>query len=253
MTDPSPVIYPLFSQLDPKDTSKYTPPSPAKTSLYDSESPLGAHSSTTSSRLSGSYEPSQGSSMVDELNSDLAQMRMGEPVPHTPSASTQPSRPYLPELILPSNMGPNHRPSPIHAPYSNFQTYFPMVSSPVIPEHPAYSYGPMYTPAEQPHHGLPQQPSFAAPMHFNSPPAAHAAPYPHPQMPRRASVGVYYNYEFGTNTPLSPVSPYGFHHPTVSPPVLFMPPIQPQHYPASPPLGPAPATRQVRNLTRFDK
>jgi hypothetical protein len=254
MADHAPVIYPLFAHRDSKDASKYTPPSTAKTSLYESESPLGAHSSTTSSRLSGSYEPSQVSSMVDELNSDLAQMRMGESATHTTNAS---HRPYLPELTLPSNMPPNQgRANPVHAPYSNFQpyaNYWEVVGSPVIREHPGYSYGPIYTPTEQ-HHGMSTQPSFPSPVHYNSPPMAHAAAYPHPQMPRRASVGVYYNYEFGANVPLSPVSSYGYHHHhhTLSPPMVLMPPMTAQQYPASPPLVPAPATRQVRNLTIFD-
>lgn len=252
MAEPSPVIYPsLYAQRDNQDASKYsTPPSTAKTSLYESESPLGAHSSTTSSRLSGSYEPSQVSSIVDELNSDMAQMKMGESATtHHPAHSSQ--RPYLPGLILPSNMPTPthhaHRPNTIHAPYSNFHSYpnyFPVAGSPVLREHPTYSYGPIFAATREP---VPApQPSFPSPIHYNSPPPVHAAPY-HPDMPRRASVGVYYNYEFGASTPLSPVSPYGYHHHTVSPPMVLMPtPSQP--YPASPPLMPAPATRQVRPL-----
>lgn len=230
-------LYPLFSQQQQHQDTKYsTPPSTAKTSLYESESPLGAHSSTTSSRLSGSYEPSQVSSIVDDLNSDMAQMKiMGD------SATSSSQRPYLPGLVLPSNMPPS-RPNPIHATYNNFHSYpnyYPVAGSPVLREHPTYSYGPMFAAREQHHHA---QPSFPSPIHYTSPPPVHTAPYQ--DVPRRASVGVYYNYEYGANAPLSPISPYGYHHGVSSPPMMFMP--TPQPYPASPPLIPAPVTRQVR-------
>jgi hypothetical protein len=249
MTDQSPINYPLFAQRDATDASKYTPPSTTKTSLYESESPLGAHSSTTSSRLSGSYEPSQVSSMVEELNSDLVQMQTSQSATHTSQ------RPCLPELILPSNMPPNQGPAnPIHAPYSNFQSYpngWESVGSPMMRQHSGYSYGPIYPPTEQ-HHGMSAQPPFPSPVHYNSPQTAHQTPHPLPQMPRRASVGVYWNYEF-VNPPLSPGSPYGYHQHTVSPSMVLMSPMQAQQYPASPPLVPAPATRQVRSLTIFNK
>jgi hypothetical protein len=238
MSDQSSVNYPLFAQRDPTDAAKFTSPSTTKTSLYESESPLGAHSSTTSSRLSGSYEPSQVSSMMDELNSDLAQMRTNEPATYTNNAS---QRPYLPQLILPSNMPPNQgHANPVHAPYSNFQSY-PMMRQ-------GYSYGPIYTPTEQ-HHGMSAQQPFHSPVHYNSPQAVHSVPHAHQQMPRRESIGLYQYayYEYG-NTPLSPSSPYGYHQPTVNPPLVMMPA---QQYPTSPPLIGAPATRQVRSLTIF--
>ena len=248
MSDQSPVNYPFFSQRDATDATKFTSPSTTKTSLYESESPLGAHSSTTSSRLSGSYEPSQVSSIMDELNSDLAQMQTNESATYTNNAS---QRPYLPQLILPSNMPPNQgHANPIHAPYSNFQSYpnsWGSVGSPMMRQPSGYPYGPIYTPTEQ-HHGMSAQPPFPAPVHYNSPPTAHSVPHLQ-QMPRRTSFGVYSYYEYG-NPPLSPGSPYGYHQHTVNPPMVLM---QAQQYPASPPLVPVPATRQVRSLTVFDK
>ena len=244
MADPS-VNYPLYSQQqDATAPSKYSSNSSPKPSLYESESPLVAHSSTSSSRLSGSYEPSQVSSMVDDLNSELAQMRMNE---STSAMTGNNNKPYLPGLILPTSNRPG---PPVHAPYTNYHSYpnyFPVpAGSPVLREHPTYSYGPIFATREQhPHHV-----SFPSPIHYNSPapPPIHYNSPPAPDMPRRASVGVYYNYEYGTNTPLSPVSPYGFH--MSSPPMMYMPTPQPQPYPASPPLVPLSATRQARTEVR---
>jgi hypothetical protein len=234
-----------YRHPDNVDIAKYSPPSTTNASAYESDSPLAAHSSTTaSSRLSGSYEPSQVGSYMEE---HMAQMQLNDS-PHLQQQHPQhphPHRPQLPNLILPSNMNmatSHARPNTVHAPYTNYhQTTYPSyyVGSPVLQEHPSYPYSPIHATPEH-HHVVPA----ARPMYFSapiSPPPLPSATYPHPQIARRASFGVYY-YDFPSATAMqSPTTPYAYPQPA---PMMYMPPTPTQQYPTQ--VSPAPIpNRQV--------
>lgn len=235
-----------YRHADNLDISKYSPASTANASAYESESPLAAHSSTTaSSRLSGSYEPSQVGSYMEEQSAHMQ---------GTDSLHQQPQRPQLSHLIMPSptmNVATSHaRPNAIHAPYTNYHAYPNYyVGSPVVQEH-AYSYSPVHATPEQ-HHAA----AAGRPMYFPtpiSPPPLPAATYPHPQMSRRTSFGVYYSYDYPHGTALqSPTTPYAYPQ---SSSMMYMPPTPTQHQHISPPPITTTATthtnmhRQVRSF-----
>jgi len=233
-----------YRHADNLDIAKYSPPSTANASTYEFDSPLAAHSSTTaSSRISGSYEPSQVSSYMEE---HMAQMQLNDsPQLQQQHQHPQPHRPQLSHLILPSNMNiptSHARPSTVHAPYSNYHQTYPSyyVGSPVLQEHPSYLYSPVHATSEH-HHVVPA----ARPMYFStpiSPPPLTSATYPHPQIARRASFGVYYSYDYPSAAALqSPTTPYAYPQPAS---VMYMPPTPTQQYPSQ--VSPAPITnRQV--------
>lgn len=242
------------------DLAKYTTtnsPASAPQSVYGSESPLAATASTTtasSSRLSGSYEPSQVGSYMEDMSAQMAHLAVGEsplPQPVHPQSQQQqqqqqpqqqpqqpqphPQRPQLSHIITsPTNTG---RPTSIHAPYSNFHSYpnyYP--ASPVVRDHPQYPYSP-----EQ-HQAVPT-PYFPTPLSPPPPPPQVQPAAYHPQMVRRPSYGGYYTYEYAPTPPVqSPVTPYAYGPPSS---MVFIPPSTPtQAYPTQ--ASPQPGARQVR-------
>ncbi|KAG8786827.1 mRNA binding protein puf3 [Serendipita sp. 397] len=230
-------MFPLYGRHDAPELAKYSPVSTGKASVYETESPLAAHSSTStsaSSRLSGSYEPSQVESIIDEMGESFAKLQVNNPVahnnnPHIGSAPAPTSqRPHVPHLILSSTTSnfPQARMGAVQAPYGPQppHSYYAVATSPVLQDHPAYSYPSIHANIQ---HRMVPAASYASPVMY-SPPPVHAAPYH--QMTRRPSISVYHPYDYGGMH--SPISPYGYHHPVN--PFSYGPPTSPQHYPPQP-------------------
>ncbi|KAG9045032.1 mRNA binding protein puf3 [Serendipita sp. 407] len=230
-------MFPLYGRHDAPELAKYSPVSTGKASVYETESPLAAHSSTStsaSSRLSGSYEPSQVESIIDEMGESFAKLQVNNPVahnnnPHIGSAPAPTSqRPHVPHLILSSTTSnfPQARMGAVQAPYGPQppHSYYAVTTSPVLQDHPAYSYPSIHANIQ---HRMVPAASYASPVMY-SPPPVHAAPYH--QMTRRPSISVYHPYDYGGMH--SPISPYGYHHPVN--PFSYGPPTSPQHYPPQP-------------------
>lgn len=230
----------------------------------------------SSSRMShASYESSQRGSVGgdDREVGALVQMPWGPSPPSMhaavpPGATTtntntvatttshiqsvpHPQRPYVPPLNLQPHMlslsSPVAAPGDaIHAPYSNYQSYggsevgsyaYYPIASPVLSEHPQYTYpGHQHPAVEHQHQQMAPHPSSygSPPMMYSSPLSPHAqtAVYAHAhQMARRPSLGMFYPYDYTPPTPpmQSPITSYSY-HPTTAAPLLSMvmsPPPQP--------------------------
>lgn len=206
-------IFPLYQQprFDILDRAKYSPPSPTKTSAFGSDSsPLPTHSTTTSSRLSGSYEPSQVGSVIEDNLSRVDNSAM----PH--------QRPIVPPLQMPSQSNQSHLPA-LQSPYHSFQGhhpygsyYHPAVSPP--PQHyasfPAYPYSPPLRPVQEQFHAV-ATPPYASPVLYNAAPL-QSPPLMHVQRRPSYSGGLFLADYSNSTVPTSPISPFSY-YPTTQP------------------------------------